>query len=168
MHGSHGGQGDGAAAGIGLGWAGVELAVDLGHLLGHRHSAMQQVDPLCAQADQLAPAQPAVGCDQDQRPIAGADGVSQGGDLGDSGEPHLRWPLLPGTLYRAGIPEQVAGFHGRAQDARQQPVGLGDRARARLLGLKAGQPGTHSQHVYAAQRSLAEGRQQEPAQQIGV
>jgi hypothetical protein len=47
-------RGDGAAAGLGLGWARNELTVDLGHLLGHRHPTMQQVDPLDAQADQLA------------------------------------------------------------------------------------------------------------------
>jgi hypothetical protein len=41
------------------------------------------------------------GGDQDQRPVPGADGVGQGGDLGDGGEPRLRCPLLAGTLDRS-------------------------------------------------------------------
>ena len=126
------------------------MTVDLGHLLGHRHPAMQQIDPLDLEADQLAPAQPTVGGHQDQRPITITNRLGQRGDLGHGGEPHLWRPLLPGTLDRAGVANQVAGVHGRAQDARQQPVGLGDRARAQLLSLESGQPGTHRQRVNAA------------------
>jgi hypothetical protein len=145
-----------------------ELAVDLGQLLGHGHPAMEQVDARDAQPDQLAPAQATIGGHQDQRPITGADGVGQGGDPGHGGKAHLWRPLLAGALDGAGVAEQITGLHGRAQDARQQPVGLGDGARAQLLGLEVGQPGTDGQRIDAAQGGLAEGREQEPAQQIGV
>jgi hypothetical protein len=63
------------------------VALDLGHLLGHCHPAMQQLDALDVQADQLAPAQAIVGGHQDQRPIARVDGTGEGGDLPHGGEP---------------------------------------------------------------------------------
>jgi hypothetical protein len=44
-----------------LGGPGDEAAMDLGHLLGDRDPAMQQVNPLDPQPDQLAPAQPTEG-----------------------------------------------------------------------------------------------------------
>ncbi len=88
--GGHRWKGNGPAAGHGLGRAGDELAVDL----GHRHPAMQQIDPLGPQADQLAPAQATIGGHQDKRPIAGVDGAGQGGDLGHGGKAHLWRPLL--------------------------------------------------------------------------
>jgi hypothetical protein len=85
---------------------------------------MQQVDPPNAQADQLAPAQATVGGHHDQRPIARVDGVRQGGDLGHGGKAHLWRPLLAGALDRAGVARQIAGLHGRAEDARPaRPVG---------------------------------------------
>jgi hypothetical protein len=60
------------------------------------------VDP---QANQLAPAQPAVGGDQHQRPIPAADGVGHGGDLGDGGNRisgARSWPA-PLTLTVQGL-----------------------------------------------------------------
>ena len=56
---------------------------------GHGHPAIQQVNPLDAQADQLAPAQPAVGGHQDQRPVAGVDYAGQPCDLGRGQKAHL-------------------------------------------------------------------------------
>jgi hypothetical protein len=129
---------------------------------------MQQIDPPDAQADQLPPTQPTVGGHQDQRPIPGTDGLGESGDLGHGGEPHLRCPLLAGPLDRAGVAEQIAGFHSRTQDARQQPVGLGTRAGAHALCFEARQPGANGERVNAAQGRLLEGREQQPAQQVRV
>jgi hypothetical protein len=88
-------QPDAAPPGPGLGWAGVELAVDLHDDLGDVDGAAQQVDAAAAQAGQLSHAQAAVGAEQHQGSVAGADGVGQAGDLGRVEEAHLlaldRW-----------------------------------------------------------------------------
>src|SRR4029453_17031126 len=47
--------------GLGFGWPPGEVPVDLGGLLGDGDPAMEQVNPLDPQADELAPAQPGVG-----------------------------------------------------------------------------------------------------------
>jgi hypothetical protein len=75
------GESDGAAAGAGLGRPYAQPATHLGNDLGDLDRASQQVDPAAAQAGQLPDPQAAVGADQDQGAIAGADGVGEPGDL---------------------------------------------------------------------------------------
>jgi hypothetical protein len=60
---------------------------------------MEQVNSLDPKADQLPPPQPRVGSYQHQRAKARVDHLSQGGDLGDGGDPHLGCPLGGRSLH---------------------------------------------------------------------
>jgi hypothetical protein len=134
-------------AGAGLGRPEGEPAPDLQELLGHRDPAVQQVHPLDAEAGQLPPAQAGVGGDQDRCPESPGDGVGQGGDLGHSGKAHLRSRLGSSSSDGAGVAGQVAALNGRAQDAGQQPVGLGPRARPYPITFQLGQQGPDRHRV---------------------
>jgi hypothetical protein len=96
----------------------VQLAPDLDHDLGHIDRAPQQIDPAPTQPGQLADAQPAVGSDQDQRPVARADHVGQAGDLGRVQEPHL----LPLDLGQPHRPARRAGHHVGVDRRRHPPA----------------------------------------------
>jgi hypothetical protein len=109
-------QPDGAPPGPGLGWAGVELAVDLNDDLGDVDCALHQVDAATAQAGQLPHAQPSVGAEQHQGSVARADGVGQAGDLGRVEEAHL--PLDLGQPdCPAGRPWDHVGVDGCREGA---------------------------------------------------
>ncbi len=68
--------------------------MDLNDDLGHIDGPAQQVDTAAAQAGELPHAQAAVGAQQRQGAIAGADGVGQPGDLGRVQEAHLSRSIL--------------------------------------------------------------------------
>ena len=53
-------------------------------LLDDLEVAMEQVDAVAAQAGHLAEAQPAVGADEDERPVAHVDGRGELGDVAGS------------------------------------------------------------------------------------
>jgi hypothetical protein len=111
------------------------------------------------EAGQLPPAQAGVGGDQDQRPEPPGDGVGQGGDLGHGGKAHLRRRLGGGPSDGAGVTGEVAALDGRAQDARQQPVGLGPGARPHPFAFQLGQPRPYGHRVQVGQRHRSEGWQ---------
>ena len=150
------GQPDRAPAGPGLGRPDVQHAPDLNHDLGHLDRPTQQVDAAAAQPGQLPDAQPAVGGDQDQRAVARADRVGQGGDLGRGQEPHL----LPLHLGQRHPPtrrlREHPGIHRGAHDLAEELVGLLHRRRRQPSAAQLGHPGAHVALADRGQRSIAE------------
>jgi hypothetical protein len=65
------------------------VALDLDGVLDDPNRGGAEVDLGAAQTGQLTEPQPAVAGDQDQRPVAGVDGVGEPGDLDRGEEPHL-------------------------------------------------------------------------------
>ena len=98
----------------------MQQALDLDQDLGRLDGSPEQVEAATPQPGQLADAQPAVGADQDQGPVAGLDRLGQGGDLGRGQEPHLL-PLDPEVRYtESGIARarfRVAVSARREQEA---------------------------------------------------
>ncbi|HZD71943.1 MAG TPA: hypothetical protein VFA45_24415 [Actinomycetes bacterium] len=90
QHSQHrGGEPDRAPSGLALDGRHREPAGQLGRLLDDLDGAAAEVDVAAAQVDQLAPAQPAVGGDKDQRAVALRHLRGEQVDLLRSGEAHL-------------------------------------------------------------------------------
>ena len=66
---------------LGLGRTEGHVAADLGERLDDLDLPLGQIEPGHPESGGLAPAQPAVGEEEDQRAVAGIDGVGKAGDL---------------------------------------------------------------------------------------
>jgi hypothetical protein len=133
-------QPDGAPPGPGLGWAGVQLAVDLNDDLRDVDRAAQQVDAAAAQVGQLPHSQAAVGAQQHQGSVVGANGVGQAGDLGRVQEAHLLALDLGQPDRPAGRTGDHVGVDGCRKGAPEQLVGLDDSGGREPSGGQLGHP----------------------------
>ncbi|QXC59912.1 hypothetical protein KSP35_16230 [Aquihabitans sp. G128] len=130
-----GGEGDGALAGGGLGWADEVLAVAVElALLDDGQLASFEVEVAAAEAEQLALAEADEAGEQDDAAVPGMDRLGDGVDLGNGGDRSLLGGLDAGALdvARVGGEEPILG--GGGHDRAKQPVALGGRAGAGPVG----------------------------------
>jgi hypothetical protein len=158
------GQADAAAAGPGLGQAERHPAVHLGQDLGHLDDAAQQVHAAATQPGQLPDAQPAVGRDQDQRPVALVDHLGQPRDLGRREEPHFLPLHLRQRQAPAGRLGDHAGVDRGAHHLAEELVRLLDRRRRQAAAAQLGHPRAHVALTDCAQRHRPKPRRHVQAQ----
>ena len=126
-----GGEGDGALAGGGLGWADevLAMAVELA-LLDDGQFTGVEVEVAAAEAEQLALAEPDEAGEQDDAAVAGVDRLGDGVDLGDRGDRSFLGGLDAGPFDVARVGGEQAVLGGRHHDRAEQSVALGCRAGA--------------------------------------
>ena len=115
--------------GAGLGRGELVHASDLDELLGYVYPAPEQVDTSAAQPGQLAPAEPAVGTEENKGAVARVDSFGERRDLSRCQESHLLALDLwqPDALGWVGCDH--AGADGGAHGATEELVRLDHRGR---------------------------------------
>ena len=161
-------QRDRAPAGGGLRRGDLEDAVHLAELLLDDHDSAFEVDVASLEAGELAPAETAVGGDEDERSVVVADGVGESRDLLGCGDLDLGRPLgrrlpserhgLRGIISRSTAPPSrflssrytlatvLAARPELAVQHRQPRLDLGRRERADLSVAEVGDD-VHPQDV---------------------
>jgi hypothetical protein len=91
----------------------------------------------------IADAEPAVGAEEDQRPIVRPDRGGQARDLLWAEEAHLLAVNLGQRHPAAGRPRDHAGVDGGGHDLAEQLVGALHRRGCEAAGAQLGDPGSH-------------------------
>ncbi|HET6835214.1 MAG TPA: hypothetical protein VFH30_15210 [Acidimicrobiales bacterium] len=133
--------------------------MDLDRVLNDPDGVGLGVDLGPAQAGQLADAQPAIGGDEDQRAVAGVDGVGELRDLHRCQEPHLLALDTRQLDPPARRLSQQSGVDRAPQHLAERLVGLVDRRRRQARGGQAGDPASDVEDADGVESHPAEPRQ---------
>ena len=106
--------------------AAAALVVDLA---GDPDRAGVQVNVLRGERGEFGPAEAGEGGQQDQRSIAGRDGVGKGVDLGDGEHGTFGRDLVASALNAAWVAADQPDVYGGVQNGAKQPIRLGNSDR---------------------------------------